>query len=77
VGRFKEHKGKGSSFTKRFSDLRLIYCERYPTKHKAAVREKQIKGWSKTKKQMLVSGKLGYNTCTEFVEALLVDDNLL
>jgi predicted GIY-YIG superfamily endonuclease len=43
----------------------------------SVLREKQIKGWSRAKKQMLVNGKLGINTCTKLVEALLVDENLL
>jgi putative endonuclease len=77
VNRLRKHKNKDSFFTKKFSDLKLLYCERYPTEHEAALRERQIKGWSRAKKQMLVNGKLGYNTCTKLVEALLVDENLL
>ncbi|HLE49048.1 MAG TPA: GIY-YIG nuclease family protein [Patescibacteria group bacterium] len=77
VNRIKQHKSKVSFFTKKFSDLKLIYAEKYPGEHLAAIREKQIKGWSRAKKQMLVEGKLGYNTYTEFVEALLAGENLL
>jgi len=77
VLRYKQHLNKGSFFTKKFSDLKMAYCECYKSKYKAALREKQIKGWSHEKKQMLVNGKLGYNTCTEFVKALLVDENLM
>lgn len=77
ANRIKQHKSKVSFFTKKFSDLKLVYCENYATEHQAALREKQIKGWSRAKKQMLVEGKLGYNTCTEFVEALLAGENLL
>jgi putative endonuclease len=65
-----EHRNKQSLFTKKFSDIKLVYCESYPGKHKAALREQQIKGWSKAKKQMLVDRKLGYNACSEIVEAL-------
>ena len=68
--RLAEHRDKRSFFTKKFSDLKFVYCENYPSKHEAALREKQIKGWSRTKKQMLIDGKLGYNACTELVEAL-------
>lgn len=77
VNRIRQHAVKHSFFTKKFSDLKLVYCEKYMTEHKATLREKQIKGWSRAKKQMLIEGKLGYNTCTEFVEALLADENLL
>ncbi|HWS49004.1 MAG TPA: GIY-YIG nuclease family protein [Candidatus Methanoperedens sp.] len=66
--RIVQHKTKQSFFTKKFSDVRLVYCEKYLTDHEAALREKQIKGWSRTKKHMLIDGKLGINTCTEVVE---------
>lgn len=66
--RIVQHKTKQSFFTKKFSDVRLVYCEKYLTDHEAALREKQIKGWSRTKKQMLIDGKLGINACTEVVE---------
>lgn len=76
--RITNHVFKNSFFTKKFSDLKFIYAEKYKNKYDAAKREKQLKGWSKTKKQLLIQGKLGYNTCTEFVEELLgKDENLV
>lgn len=66
-----QHQEKKSFFTKKFDELRLIHCERYKDKHEASLREKQIKGWSRTKKQMLVDGELGQNVCTGFAEDLL------
>lgn len=60
--RLNQHKTKQSFFTKKFSDIRIVYCEKYNTKYEAAKREKQLKGWSQLKKQMLVDGKLGINT---------------
>jgi putative endonuclease len=71
VSRLKSHKNKQSFFTKKFSDIELVYCEKYGTKHGAAKREKQLKGWGREKKQMLVGGKLGINTCTELAEILV------
>jgi len=68
--RLTEHRVKQSFFTKKFSDIRLVYCEKYESDHEAAIREKQIKGWSRTKKQMLIDGKLGVNTCTEFADVI-------
>lgn len=68
--RLSEHKAGQSRFTKKFSDIQFVYCENYSGKHKAALRERQIKGWTHAKKQMLVDGRLGYNICTEIVEAL-------
>lgn len=75
VHRYRQHKNKQSFFTKQFSDLKFVYSEQYDNEHDAAIREKQIKGWSRAKKQMLIDGKLGINTCTEFVEELLVGEN--
>ncbi len=69
--RFEEHKNKQNISTKEFSSIELIYCEKYQDKIEASKREKQLKGWSRAKKQMLVNGKLGINTCTEFAEELL------
>lgn len=68
--RLSEHRIGKSLFTKKFSDIKFVYCEIHPNKHRAALREKQIKGWSRVKKQMLVDRKLGYNVCTELVEVL-------
>lgn len=75
--RFKSHVNKNSFFTKKFSDLKLIYSEKYSNKYQAAQREQQIKGWSRAKKQMLLNGKLGINTCTEFTEALVASENVV
>jgi predicted GIY-YIG superfamily endonuclease len=63
-------KSQADIITKKFSDIEFIYCEQCLGKQKAAMREKQIKGWSRAKKQMLIDGKLGYNACTELVETL-------
>jgi putative endonuclease len=68
------HKTKQSFFTKKFSQIKIVYCEKYPDETSAVKREKQLKGWSRAKKQMLVNGKLGYNTCTEIAEDLSCSD---
>lgn len=70
--RLVNHKNKATFSTKKFSDIQLVYCEKYKSKHIAATRERQLKGWSHAKKQMLINGKLGYNKCTELVEELSV-----
>jgi putative endonuclease len=75
--RIHEHKDKKSFFTKKFSELNLVYCEKYQNKNLAAKREKQLKGWTRAKKQMLVDGNLGINACTGFAKALLEDENLM
>ena len=71
VNRFRQHRSKESLYTARFSDFILVYCERYNNQNEAAKREKQLKGWSHTKKQLLVDGKLGWNVCTEFAEEVI------
>ncbi len=73
--RLSEHMNGKSLFTKKFSDIKFVYCEKWPGKHMAAIREKQIKGWSHAKKQMLIDGKLGYNICAELVEVLARRDD--
>lgn len=55
--RVEEHKSKCSFFTKKFSDIRLIYTEQFKTKEEARKREKQLKGWSHAKKKALISNK--------------------
>ena len=61
-----QHKNKLSKATAEFSDINLVYCEKYSTENEATLREKQFKGWSKEKKQMLIDEKLGINRYTEF-----------
>lgn len=68
--RLLEHRSRKSFYTKKFSEIAIVYCEKYPNKYEAARREQQLKGWSRAKKQMLIDGKLGYNSCTEIVEEL-------
>lgn len=76
--RFMEHFCKQSFFTKKFSDLKFVYAEKYQNKYQAARREKQIKGWNRAKKQLLIANKLGINSCTGLVEVLLrKDENLV
>ena len=56
--RLSAHRDKRSFFTKKFSDLELVYSEKFLTKREAARREKQIKGWSQKKKTLLIQGIL-------------------
>lgn len=68
--RLKHHRAKESFFTKKFSQISPVYCEKYLTKYQAAERERQLKGWGRAKKQMLVDGKLGINSCPEELKGL-------
>ncbi len=76
VNRLMQHCRGQSFFTKQFSEIKLIYCEKYLTEKDAAKREKQLKGWSHAKKQKLLTGELSINQCTEAVEELFRMDEL-
>ncbi len=55
--RLKEHelkKSKGAKYMKYFDSFELVYQEEYPTLTEAMKREKQLKGWTKAKKEALV-----------------------
>ena len=56
--RLKEHKHHGSHFTSYNHATKLLYAEEFIDKHDAAVREKQIKGWTRAKKLALVNNDL-------------------
>ena len=56
--RFKEHQRKGSHFTSYNSAIKILYRESFSDKHQAALREKQIKGWTRRKKLALIAGDL-------------------
>ena len=46
-----EHKsGRRSVFTKKYRITRLVYCEAYNDVRNAIAREKQIRGWRRSKK---------------------------
>lgn len=44
---------RGYTFSRR--PVRLLYFEYYTTKLQASLREKQLKGWSRAKKQALIT----------------------
>ncbi len=53
--RVAEHRaGTGGAFTKRYRVNTLVYAEEYEWIEEAIAREKQIKGWSRSKKDALV-----------------------
>ncbi|MBU1016735.1 GIY-YIG nuclease family protein [Patescibacteria group bacterium] len=59
--RLKEHKNKTSrsaKYIKYFKYFELVYSEEYLTRIEAMRREKQLKGWTKSKKEALISGDL-------------------
>ena len=59
--RLKEHKGKSgrsAKYVKYYDSVELIYSEKYPTRSDAMKREAELKKWSKTKKEALVTGEV-------------------
>jgi putative endonuclease len=57
IRRVREHKlGIASSFTAQYKLDRLVYFERFQDVHSAIEREKQIKGWLRSKKIALIVG---------------------
>ncbi|MBW6431657.1 GIY-YIG nuclease family protein [Patescibacteria group bacterium] len=51
--------GVASKFTRQNKGPhRLVYSEEYKTRKEAMKREKQLKKWSRTKKEALISGDL-------------------
>lgn len=55
--RLREHSVGHDFYTKAHLPVELVYFEEYPTKEEAAKREYQLKGWSREKKENLISGK--------------------
>jgi putative endonuclease len=56
IKRISEHRlGENSSFTQRYRLDTLIYYENFPDPRDAIAREKQLKRWSREKKEILIA----------------------
>jgi len=54
-GRVYQHKNKiYKGFTYKYNLNRLIYFEEFESEYESMLREKQIKGWTRTKKETLI-----------------------
>ena len=49
---------KGAKFTKEHQPVELVYTEEYEDEHKARLRERQLHGWSRAKKEALIRGDI-------------------
>jgi len=47
--------GEVEGFTKRYNCTKMIYVECFDNVHDAIAREKQIKGWTRKKKEQLIN----------------------
>jgi len=55
--RMSQHQnGEGANFTKKHLPVKLVYCEEFQRIDEAFYREKQVQGWSRKKKEALISG---------------------
>jgi len=55
--RMGEHEGgRYPGYTRRRRPVRLVWSQDFPTRHEALSAERQIKGWSRAKKQALIDG---------------------
>ncbi|MBL7077190.1 MAG: GIY-YIG nuclease family protein [Kiritimatiellae bacterium] len=58
VRRVSEHRqGEIPGLSKRYNTNRLVYYEQYNDVRDASAREKQLKGWSRKKKEALINSK--------------------
>ena len=54
--RCSEHSvGEGSAFAKQYNAHKLVHFETYPDPESAIAREKQLKRWSRSKKELLIA----------------------
>ena len=49
---------RGAKFTKAHQPVMLVYTEEYEDDHKARMREQQLHGWSRAKKEALIRGDI-------------------
>ena len=55
--RLEQHQnGEGANFTKKHLPVELVYFEEFQRIDEAFYREKQVQGWSRKKKEALISG---------------------
>lgn len=55
--RLKEHRrGRGSKYVKGRLPFELVYLEEHDSRIEAMRREREVKGWSKDRKEKLVNG---------------------
>ena len=58
VKRLSDHQnGMGANFTRKHLPIELVYYEEFAQINQAFYREKQIQGWSRKKKEALITGK--------------------
>jgi putative endonuclease len=57
--RVKDHnEGRGAAYTFKHGPVHLVYCETFRLEREALTRERQLKRWSRAKKEALIAGDL-------------------
>ncbi len=56
--RLVQHQKHQSPHTKRYTEVELAYSEKFIKRSDAEQREKQLKGWSRAKKNALIIGNI-------------------
>lgn len=57
--RLNDHMGtKGAKFIKDYGNFELVYSETFQSRATVMRRERQLKGWTRAKKEALISGDL-------------------
>jgi predicted GIY-YIG superfamily endonuclease len=55
--RVSDHERGGiSAYTRKRRPLKLVFSEQFATREEALARERQVKGWSRAKKEALIAG---------------------
>ena len=54
----KHNQGKGAAHTAKRRPVKLVYHEKFRNLHDAVKRERQVKRWSKAKKEALINGEI-------------------
>jgi putative endonuclease len=49
-------RGEGCEYTCKRLPVKLVYTEEFQSEHEAFLRERQVKGWSRAKKEALIRG---------------------
>ena len=59
AARVKAHNdGRGAAYTFKRRSVRLVYSEKFESESKGVERERQLKRWSRAKKEALISGDI-------------------
>ena len=55
----RHNRGEGSAFTRKHRPVLLVYSEKYSSRTHAVARERQLKRWTRLKKDALIAGDVG------------------